>query len=66
MELQDNDVRVYYKHKERIVEDWDLAIENCLLAFGMARWASGFDYTTEICDLAFRPMTEEEYKEVHG
>ena len=54
MNIPKNEIRVYYKHDDRIVEAWDLAIENALFAFGLKRWASGFDYTNGVRDLAFK------------
>uniref|UniRef100_A0A6H2A1S2 Uncharacterized protein n=1 Tax=viral metagenome TaxID=1070528 RepID=A0A6H2A1S2_9ZZZZ len=50
MNVPKNEIRVYYKHDDRIVEAWDSAIETTL---GFRRWASGFNYLTGIRDLAF-------------
>uniref|UniRef100_A0A6H1ZUB5 Uncharacterized protein n=1 Tax=viral metagenome TaxID=1070528 RepID=A0A6H1ZUB5_9ZZZZ len=58
MLVPENEIRVYYKRKEKIIEAWDLAIEDALVKIGMKRWASGFDLTTGIRDLAFKPQTE--------
>ena len=66
MEIRDKEVKVYYKHEDKIVEPWDSAIEDALFAFGLKRWASGYDFTTGVRDLAFRPQTEDEFKEIHG
>jgi len=66
MNVPDNEVRVYYKHEKKIVEPWDLAIEDALFAFGLKRYASGFDLTNGVRDLAFRQLTEKEFKEIHG
>lgn len=66
MEMQKGEIKVYYKHKDRIVEAWDLAIEDALFAFGLKRWASGFNMITKVRDLAFRPETKEERIEIHG
>lgn len=66
MDMTKNDVKVYYKHKDKIVTSWDLAIEDVLFAFGMKRWASGFDLTNGVRDLAFRKQTEKEFIERHG
>ena len=58
MNVPKNEVRVYYKHDKKIVEEWDLAIEDALFAFGLERWASGVDLTTGVRDLAFRQQTD--------
>jgi len=53
MDIPENEVRIYYKHRKKIVESWDLAIENVLFAFGLRRWASGFNFENGVRDLAF-------------
>ena len=54
MNIPKNEIRVYYKNKDRIVEAWDSVIEAALSGLGFERWASGYDYTTEVRDLAFK------------
>lgn len=66
MNVPENEVRIYYKHKKKVVEVWDLAIEDALFAFGLKRWASGFNFETKVRDLAFRPETEKEFCKTHG
>ena len=66
MDVPQNEVKVYYKHQKKIIPAWDLAIEDALFAFGLKRWASGFNLTNGVRDLAFRPETEEEFKKIHG
>jgi len=66
MDCPEKEVRVFYNRPERINQDYDDALENALFAFGLKRWASGFDFTTGTRDLAFRIETEEERKEIHG
>ena len=66
MKLKEGEVKIYYKHKNGIVEDWDLAIEDALFAFGLKRWASGCNHITGVRDLAFSPETEAEQQEIHG
>lgn len=58
MLVPENEIRVYYKREEKILEAWDLAIEDALVKIGMKMWGSGFDLTTGIRDLAFKPQTE--------
>jgi len=60
MNVPENEVRVYYKHKDKIVEKLDLAIESTLSNFGLKRWASGFDCIDGIRDLAFQLKVEKE------
>ena len=53
MNVPENEIRVYYKHDDRIVKAWDSTLETALSALGFRRWASGFNYLTGIRDLAF-------------
>lgn len=66
IEVPEGEIRIYYKHKDKIVETWDLAIEDALFAFGLKRWASGVDLTNGVRDLAFGPETEVEFIQTHG
>jgi len=53
MVVQENEIKIYYKHKEGIVSEWDSIIEAALSTLGFKRWASGFNLITGIRDLAF-------------
>ena len=60
MNIRENEIRVYYKHDDRIVEAWDSTIEKALAKLGFERLASGFNYLTGIRDLAFEKGGREE------
>jgi len=46
------EVKVYYNGRE-IRSELDKALEDCLAKFGFKRWASSFDLTNNMRDLAF-------------
>ena len=54
MDIRYNEMKIYYKHPDTVIcKEWDSAIEDALSAFGAKRWASGYDLTNGVRDLAF-------------
>jgi len=47
------EIKVTYKKKDRIDENLDKKIEKVFAVLGFKRWASGYDLTTGVRDLAF-------------
>jgi len=62
MELDDGELRVYYKSREadiKIDEAIDEALENALASLGYRRWASGYSFIKGVRDLAFKAERSE-------
>lgn len=58
MELKNGEIRIYYKTDVGEIDSGlDLALEEVLTKRGYHRWASGFDLTTDVRDLAFEKKT---------
>lgn len=49
-----DELRVYYKSKDRIDSKFDKEIENIAEKHGLKRWASGFNYEDKERDVCFK------------
>lgn len=48
-----DELKVYYKSKERIDEKFDREIEKVAKKYGLKWWASGFNYEDKVRDVCF-------------
>lgn len=51
--LKEGELKVFYRHPNRIDEELDMALKKTLKTFGYEPWASGFNLIDEVRDLAF-------------
>lgn len=48
-----DELRVYYKTKERIDSEFDKEIERLAEKYGLKWWASGFNFEEKVRDVCF-------------
>jgi len=53
IKMKQGDLTIYYKDKEGVNPELDLALERVLSAFGYKRWASGINAIDKVRDIAF-------------
>ena len=57
MKLKENEFRIYYKIKGRLV-NFEKELEKLFEKYGYKRWASGYDLNSGVRDLWFEKIKE--------